>query len=227
LSTNTIGVAVMIRRQWNFPSMQRITLGTVISTYHIGYNEFEWLVVTLSPSFEMFQMAKDQFKEVVFGDPQVGHVSPTGVDKAVFPNEDGTMNGVMKEMVEGIIGILECINESVNDEDKFHHLGVKARVQQCINELKKKAADQKENGSNKTKHLEGLAKLDFAEFGVMIADQICCLGKMASLGAADQLSHLKDKNEMPEILNTIICEIEVEEYGTNSAEGLLCETSEG
>jgi hypothetical protein len=30
---------------------------------------------------------------------------------------------------------------------------------------------------------------------------------------------------MPEILNTIIHEMEVEEYGTNAAEGLLCETS--
>ena len=76
----------------------------------------------------------------------------------------------------------------------------------------------------------------------MIAVQICCLGKVmvkghlnlnnlvypvASLGAAGQLSHLKDKSERPEILNTIICEMEVEEYGTNAAEGLLCETSEG
>jgi hypothetical protein len=112
--------------------------------YHIGSNEFEWLVVTLSPSFEMFQMANDKFKDVVFVDPQVGHVSPTGVYKAVFLNEDGTMNGVMKEMVEGVIGILEWIDESVD----------KARVQQCIDVLKKKAADQKKNGSNKTKHLE-------------------------------------------------------------------------
>jgi hypothetical protein len=104
--------------------------------YHIGYNEFEWLVVTSSPSFEMFQMAKDKFKDVVFVDPQVGHVSPTGVYKAMVLNKDGTMNGVMKEMVEGVIGILEWIDESVNDEDKFHHAGVKARVQQCIDELK-------------------------------------------------------------------------------------------
>jgi hypothetical protein len=104
--------------------------------YHIGYNEFEWLVATSSPSFEnMFQMVKDKFKDVPFGDPQVGGVSPTGVDyEAVFLNEDGTMNGVMKEMVDGINGILEWIDESVDDEDKFHYAGVKARVQQCIDE---------------------------------------------------------------------------------------------
>ena len=28
-----------------------------------------------SPSFEMFQMVKDKFKDILFGDPQVGHVS--------------------------------------------------------------------------------------------------------------------------------------------------------
>jgi hypothetical protein len=44
------------------------------------------------------------------------------------------MNGVMKEMVDGINGILEWIDESVDDEDKFHYAGVKARVQQCIDE---------------------------------------------------------------------------------------------
>lgn len=77
---------------------------------------------------------------------------------------------------------------------------------------------------------------------MLIAVQICCLGKVvvkghpnlnnlvypvASLGAARQLSHLKDKSERLEILNTIICEMKVEEYGTNAAEGLLCEMSEG
>jgi hypothetical protein len=36
-------------------------------------------------------------------------VSLTGIDyEAVFTNEDGAMNGMMKEMVDGIIGILEC-----------------------------------------------------------------------------------------------------------------------
>jgi hypothetical protein len=66
------------------------------------------------------------------------------------------MNSVMKEMVGRFIGILEWIDErSVNDEDKFHHhMGVEAREQQCINEWKKEAADQKENGSDETKHLE-------------------------------------------------------------------------
>jgi hypothetical protein len=37
-------------------------------------------VAASSPSFEMFQMVKDKFKDIPFGDPQVGIVSPTGVN---------------------------------------------------------------------------------------------------------------------------------------------------
>ncbi len=43
---------------------------------------------------------------------------------------------------------------------------------------------------------------------------------VASLGAAGWLSHLKVKSERLEILNTFVCEMEVDEYGTNAAESL-------
>jgi hypothetical protein len=191
----------------------------------------------------MFRMAKEKFSDVPFGDPQVGRVSPSGVEyESVFLNEDGTINGTMGAMVDGVIGILEWINANVDDEDKFHHAGIEARVKQCIDEWKKKASDQTEEGSDAvTKYLEGLAKLDFAEFRIMIAVQICCLAKVVvnghrnlnnlvypigKLGAAKQLSHLKNVGERPEMINTIKREMDVDEYGTNASEGLLCETSE-
>jgi hypothetical protein len=133
------------------------------------------------------------------------------------------------------------IEENKDDTtDKFHHVGIEARVQQCIDEWKKIAADQKEKGNDETKYLEGLAKLDFGEFRMMIAVQICCLGKVmvnghgnlnnlvypvAGLQARKQLSHLKHRSDRPEMLKTIVQEMEMEEYGTNAAEGLLCETS--
>jgi hypothetical protein len=63
--------------------------------------------------------------------------------EAVFLKEDGTANGVMKEMMDGIVGILKWINTNVDDDDELHHAGVKARVQHCISEWKKKATDQK------------------------------------------------------------------------------------
>jgi hypothetical protein len=161
--------------------------------------------------------------------------------KAVFLKEDGTANGLMKEMVDGVVGILKWINANVNNDDKFHDASIKARVQHCISEWKKKATNQKASGPPKTKYLEGLAEVDFGEFPVMIALQVCCLGEVivkghknlnnliypvASLGAAAQLSHLKDKSERPEMLHTVIQEMEVEEYGTNAAKGLLCENAE-
>jgi hypothetical protein len=153
----------------------------------------------------------------------------------------GTINGTMGAMVDGVIGILEWINANVDDEDKFHHAGIEARVKQCIDEWKKKASDQTEEGSDAvTKYLEGLAKLDFVEFRIMIAVQICCLAKVVvnghrnlnnlvypvgKLGAAKQLSLLKNVGERPEMINTIKREMDVDEYGTNASEGLLCETS--
>ena len=127
-----------------------------------------------------------------------------------------------------------------DDPDEFHHAGIEARVQQCVDDWKKIAADQKENGSDETKYLEGLAKLDFGEFRMMLAVQICCLAKVvvsghgnlnnlvypvAGLGARNQLSHLKNSSDRQEVVNTIVYEMEMEEYGTNAAEGLLCETS--
>jgi hypothetical protein len=52
----------------------------------------------------------------------------------------------MGAMVDGVIGILEWINANVDDEDKFHHAGIEARVKQCIDEWKKKACIRPERG---------------------------------------------------------------------------------
>jgi hypothetical protein len=119
-------------------------------------------------------------------------------------------------------------------------VGIESRVRKCINDWKKTAADQTDNGSNETKYLEGLAKLDFGEFWMMIAVQICCLAKVvvkghgnlknlvypvSGLGARSQLSHLKDSMDRQEVINMIVHEMGMEELGTNAAEGLLCETS--
>jgi hypothetical protein len=99
---------------------------------------------------------------------------------------------------------------------------------------------QKENRLDETKYLEGLNSLDFAEFWMMVALQICCLTKVvvkghanlnnlvypvSNLGAAKQMSHL-DSSERPEMLRTISREMEVTHYGTNASEGLLCENAE-
>lgn len=71
--------------------------------------------------------------------------------EAVFLKEDGTANGVLKEMVDGVVGILKWINANVNNDDEFHDAGIQARVQHCISEWKKKATNQKASGPPKTK----------------------------------------------------------------------------
>jgi hypothetical protein len=105
----------------------------------------------------------------------------------------------------------------------FHHMGIKNLVKDCI--------DWHEKRYN---------KLDLAEFCIMIVMQICYLIKVGitghkdlhnlvfpvlSLGAAKQLKHVLPENR-PYILNLILKEMGLEEYGTNTAEGSLCETSE-
>ena len=210
--------------------------------YHLGSNNLDDLVSASSPSLKMFQLAGEKFQGVPFGDFQSGRWSPSAIRyKDVFLKDDGkTTNGAMEKVVDGIVGVLEWIEANKGEPDKFHHAGIEARVQQCVDDWKKIAADEKENGSDETKHLEGLAKLDFGEFRIMLAVQICCLAKIvvtghanlnnlvypvAGLGARNQLSHLKDSNDRWLVVNTIVHEMEMEEYGTNAAEGLLCETS--
>jgi hypothetical protein len=48
---------------------------------------------------------------------------------------------------------------------------------------------------------------------------------VSSLGAAKQLKHILPENR-PYVLNLILKEMGLEEYGTNAVEGSLCKTSE-
>jgi hypothetical protein len=148
------------------------------------------------------------------------------------------MNGAMEKVVDGLLGVLEWIEEKKNNPAEFHHAGIEARVQQCVDDWKSIAVEQRENGPDKTKYLEELVKLDFGEFRMMLAIQICCLAKVvvtghanlnnlvypvSGLGSRSQLDHLENSSERQEVVNTIVYEMDMEEYGTNAAEGLLCE----
>jgi hypothetical protein len=48
---------------------------------------------------------------------------------------------------------------------------------------------------------------------------------VSNLGVAEQLKHVPSE-EWPRVLNHILTEFGLEDYGTNAAEGSLCETSE-
>jgi hypothetical protein len=209
--------------------------------YNIGKTEFARLVVAESPSHAMYQIALEKFDDMPFGDNQSGRISPSGVDyPAVFLDANGKPNSVMKVMVAGVMKALRWIDANRDNDDQFHHAGMQKVVQEQIGDWKDKAAKQKENRLDKTKYLEGLNRLDFAKFWMMVVLQICCLTKVVvkghanlnnlvypvlNLEAAKQMSHL-DCSERPELLCTIIREMEVTHYGTNAGEGLLCENAE-
>jgi hypothetical protein len=167
----------------------------------------------------MYQIALEKFDDVPFGDNQNGRISLSGVDHpAVFLDADRKPNGVMKVMVAGVMKVLRWIDANKDNDDQFHHAGIQKVVQEQIGDWKDKVAKQKENGLDETKYLEGLNRLDFAKFWMMVVLQICCLTKVvvkghanlnnlvypiSNLGAAKQMSHL-DSSERPEMLRTII-----------------------
>jgi hypothetical protein len=76
--------------------------------------------------------------------------------------------------------VLRWIDANKDNDDQFHHAGIQKVVQEQISNWKDKAAEQTDNGPDETKYLEGLNRLVFAEFRMMVALQICCLTKVLS-----------------------------------------------
>ena len=88
---------------------------------------------------------------------------------------------------------------------------------------------------------QGHDDLDFGEFRLMLVVQMCTLIKVgiknghldlhnlvypvAKLGAAKQLAHI-DVEERPYVQSLITRETGLHQFGTNAAEGCLCETSD-
>jgi len=155
--------------------------------YHLGLSHLYWLVASLHPSLDMYQLSMEKFKRP-FGNPQVGQINPTSVDyEAVYLDEDGEMtNGPMDAVVNCILCVLKWINKKVASK-KFHHVNIEEQFQKCLDNLREK----------------GYMKTDFAKFQSMVAVQICCLAKVvvkghknlhnlvypvSKLGAAAQLS---------------------------------------
>jgi hypothetical protein len=49
---------------------------------------------------------------------------------------------------------------------------------------------------------------------------------VSGLGAAEQLKHIKDPEDRQYVVEHIVKQTGLEEFGTNAAEGCLCETSD-
>jgi hypothetical protein len=107
-------------------------------------NNLDDLVAASSPSLKMFELAKEKFKDIPFGDFQSARWSPLAIKyEDVFLKEDGkTMNGTIEKVIDGIVGVLEWIEAKKDNPAEFHHAGIESRVRQCIDDWKKTAADQ-------------------------------------------------------------------------------------
>jgi len=185
--------------------------------HHIGTEHLAELIASDHPFLEYCQIANGLFKDVPLGDKHMGWVSPSGVDvEATYRSDNGeTLNCVMDD----ILNILYWINDTVGTND-FHHSNIEICFKHCVASWR------------------GLG-LDLAEFQLMMIVQIHCLAgimvkghkdlhnlvyPVSSLGAAQQLVHL-EAHGRPTVLNMILKENDIKQYGLNGAEGGLCEIS--
>lgn len=204
----------------------------VLMAYHNGYERLQHIArehfdelidPTTSPAFAYYKRATALFDGVAFGSTQIGRWQPSPVKfDEVYLNEKGENNGAMAVVVDGILTLLDGI-KSILGTKEFHHVKVEALVRACI----------------KGWHDKGFKNFEIGEFRIMIILQICCHAKVgitghkdllslvypvSKLGAAEQLNHV-NAGDRPYVLRLILKETGLEAYGTNGAEGSLCETS--
>ena len=201
----------------------------VIAAYQTGFHRFFYIssnsmdeMIVGDPALVYYKKAMSLFGKIS-GDPQVGRISPSGVqfEKVFLDNSDPIeMNSVLGKMVEDILQLLLWINSKVGT-DEFNHVNVERQFKLMLEDWK------------------GL-QTDIAEFRLMLVVQICCLAgvvvkphkdlhnlvyPVSSLGAAKQLEHVP-RGERGIVLDTVIRQFGMEEFGHNAGEGMLCETSE-
>jgi len=160
-----------------------------------------------------------------FGDCMPKRTSPCAVHfDQVFLDDEGNLNeSKMDEVVDGILGLLNWINDTAGT-DEFCHTNIEEKFQEC-------SATWKEDGHS---------DVELAEFRLMIIVQICCLINLvvksnkdlhnlvypvSSLGAAKQLEHVQPGDRFY-VLNLIMKRFMLRHLGTNGCKGSLCETSD-
>ena len=200
------------------------------ASYMTGFNRLTALVTRYEaellqcdyPLLEYSRLAIENFGNS-FGDPHVGRISPSNIVVLdTFGGEEG--KNAIKAFVDGIVGVLNWINDNVGDEEEFNHVNIEKRFKKCVQDW----------------HDAGYRTFDFGEFRLMVCVQICCLAgiivkghkdlhnlvyPVASLGAAEQLAHIHAEDRH-HVLSMIMRGNGLEEFGLNGAEGSLCETSE-
>ena len=199
----------------------------ILTAYMTGYHRFYYLgrlnmmelVQAGDPAIVYYQKALATFKKL-FGGPHQNRISPSGIkwDEVYLTPDKSAMNPIIDQMVEDIIALLDWISQTAGTEEFHHCIAIEERVQSMLNGWP--------------------SSLDIKEFRIMIVVQILVLAgivvkpnkdlknliyPVSQLGAAKQLEHIKDKARRPRVLQRIIKEIDMEDEGTDAAEGGLCE----
>jgi hypothetical protein len=189
--------------------------------FWLGMKYINELVMSDDPVLVHYQKTMDNFDKLI-GDPIVRWINPSGVklSKVYLDVSGKKMNGVMDQMIDALMLLLEWISYNVGT-DKFNHSGIEARF--C-----KTLAGWKDFGT------------DIAEFHLMLEIQICVLAgikvrghkdldnlvyPVAKLGAVKQLEHIF-AHECPMVLKRIVTEFGMDGYGPDMVKGMLCKTSE-
>jgi hypothetical protein len=186
--------------------------------YYIG-RRFAKEMTHGDPALIYYKKATSLFGTIT-GDCGANRINPSGVDfPRVFMNEDGSMNSTMDEMVDDLLVLLMWINEKT-DTDEFTPYAIESKFRETVNKWSGYYSD-------------------IGEFRLMIVVQICVLAgivvkpskdlnnlvyPVSDLGAAEQLKHIHDGSR-DEVLLRILQEHDLEDFGTNCAESLLCETA--
>jgi len=159
--------------------------------FSLGFNNMKHLQDSPNPALDMYQAALDTF-DSAFGDASSGCINPSSINfEGVFMKENDEINEEsMNSMVDGLMGILEWIDDATGTEE-FNHVNIEKRVKKCIQKW----------------HDDGFHNFNFGEFCIMLAVQICCLAKVvvcghkdlhnlvypvSKLGAARQLGHIDE-----------------------------------
>ena len=189
--------------------------------FYLGLENMQRLHDSPNPSLDMYQMASETFPSA-FGDASSGRFNPLLIQfKKVFMKESGQVNDdSMNAMVDGIMGILQWIDEKTGTEE-FNHFNIEKRVRECINKW----------------HDDGYKVFDCSEFRLMLVVQMCCLAKVvicghkdlhnlvypvSNLGAMKQLGHL-DARERELAMARVVTENGLDAFGLDAGEGSACE----
>jgi len=190
--------------------------------YYIGSNYQSELASSTNPSRRYFDLSKQLFGGIT-GDVGSRRISPPGINfESVFIGDDGNMNNVMATVVKDVLQLLEWINSNVGSKPKFTQHKIEEKFRSTI------------------KNWAGY-RCEIGEFRLMLAVQLCVLCgivikphpnlrnmvyPVATLGAAKQLQHLSGGRSRESLLELILTEFKLDEWGLNCPESLLCETAE-